>query len=229
MSTREPSPEELALEAVAGILASGVSAELARPLRQLRENLALMVETLDRYVAEARGPTPYPWTSLQLLRQELADSYLLSRSIARLAGDLADAVNVGSVPELVDPNKQVEAAMHLARHRINSRTEVFIDLGMVPPVRAVASELMLAVAQLVIVAASSAGALPGAALSLRTRHEREAGEVCITVADNGGGDPAGAERAEVVAGAVARGLGGSFAGTSEPGKGSFLELRIPVR
>ena len=224
--------EDLELQAVAGVLSSGVARELALPLRELRENLALMVETLDRYTAEARGPTPYPWKSLQTLRQELADSYLLSRTIARLASDLADGVSARDAPiGPVEVNRQVEAALALSRHRITSATEVFVDLGSVPSIDAVHGEIMLGVAKMLMACAESAAAVDGSAISIKTRRDSDGvGDmVVVYIADNGRGHPGAAVAVHALVGPLAARFGGTFEGTSEEGAGSVYELRIPAR
>ncbi|GAB4513656.1 MAG: hypothetical protein Tsb0020_31970 [Haliangiales bacterium] len=229
--------EDSSLQSVANILASGVTGELARPLRELRENLAVMVESIDRYVAEAPGPTPYPWRSLQSLRQELADAYLLSREIARLASDFHEGVaGVGDEPALVDINKEVEAALNLARHRLAGHTEVFIDLSSLPPVPAIAGQLVLAVAKLILCCAESAAAREHSAVSIKTFRESGRGarpddptgeRVVIAVSDNGAGLPRAAKSAHAMVTPVMERLGGSFTGVSEPGQGSIFECRIP--
>ena len=219
------------LQLVANVLAGGVAGELSRPLRELRQSLAVVVERLDRYVAEAPGPAPYPWKSLQSLRQELADVYLLSRELARLASDLHESMT-GAAGEMqpVDVNKQVEAALNLARHRLGEHTEVFVDLGSLPPVRAVASELVLAIATLILCCAESSSAREGSAVSVKTYRElaEEGGSVVISVADNGSGITGMAASAQHTVGPTMARLGGSFEGVSEPEKGSVFELRIPV-
>lgn len=218
------------LQAVAGALASSVAGQLARPMRELRENLAVMVESLDRYIGEAEGPNPYPWKDLQTLRQEIADAYLLSRSTARLASELFEALNVqAALIEAIDVNRQVEAALELVRHRIGESTELFVDLGSIPPVRAVAGELTLTVAKMLLSCADSARVLEGSAISVKTRHERDDGEVVIYVADNGCGIPSAAESATLAIEPVMKRLGGRFHGVSEPGQGSVYECLLPVR
>jgi signal transduction histidine kinase len=219
---------------VTGLLATGVAHELAQPLRELREGLAVMIETIDRHVAGARGPSPLPWKILQALRQELADAYLQARTVARLASDLAEGVGeLGGAPAWIDVNQQVEAALNLARHRVAPRTEIFVDLGSVPEVFAVGGELMLGIARLVLVCATSSSTVDGSALSVRTRHERYGAgtpdQVVVYVADNGAGAPAEAAAAHALLVPLARSLAGSFVGASEPGQGSVFELRIPAK
>jgi len=56
----------------AGVLSSGVAAELVKPLRELREGLAELVERLDQFANESKGPHPYPYDDTKLMREELA-------------------------------------------------------------------------------------------------------------------------------------------------------------
>lgn len=225
-----PGPED-PLRAVAGALASGVAGQLSQPLRELRENLAAMVETLDRYVAEAPGPTPYPWKALHVLRQELAHAYLLSREVARMAGDLHEGVSGSDgVAQVTDVNRCVESALNLARHRLSKHTEVFVDLGSVPPVHAVSGELVLAIAKLVLCCADSAARREGSALSIRTARgsSGETATVVISIADNGSGSPAAARAAEQVVAPVVRRLRGTFEGTAQPAQGTAFECHLPA-
>lgn len=228
----EPTPgHEDPLRAVASALASGVTGQLSQPLRALRENLAVMVETLDRYVADAPGPTPYPWKALHALRQELAQAYLLSREIARLAGDLHEGVSAATAAaQTTDVNRCVESALNLARHRVSSHTEVFVDLGSLPPVHVVPGELVLAIAKLVLCCADSAALREGSALSIKTSCSRAgaAETVVISIADNGAGPAAAARAAEQVVAPVIRRLGGTFEGISKPGQGSAFECHLPA-
>lgn len=217
----------------AGAVASSAAPELARPLRELRELLAVVVEELDRHVSESEGPMPLPWEDTRLMRQKLTRAYLLSREIARLAAHLDGAVGRSEAVEAVDVNKLVEAAVALARHQIAAETETFVDLGSMPSIQAAPGELVLVLARLVMVAADSARPVEGAALSVRTRCEpaREgSGEVAVvTIADNGAGVAADLSGPFGLAEVVAQSLGGTFEGASEAGTGSMFELRIPVR
>lgn len=219
------------LQAVAGVLASNVTKDLSRPLRQLRESLALMVETIERHIAEAGGPEPFPWKSLQELRQELADAYLLSRETARVASELTEAVSMATgATEAVDVNRLIEAVLELVRHRLRSDTEVFLDLGSIPPVRAIAGELMLVIAKMLLCCADSAADLEGSAVSVQTCLEHEDGRdmVLISISDNGSGLPSAADSARLALEPVLTRLSGSFEVVSVPGKGSVYECRLSV-
>jgi len=212
----------------AGDVAVDVAAELAAPLASLRDRLALLVDRIDRHVAVQTGPEPYPWKQLQALRQDLAAGYLQLTQMAQLAVDLAhtlDALGAAAV-EIDDVEHHVEAAVHLARHRLGAGTELLVDVGHVPPVWAPVGELTLAVARMIAACAASAALIDRASLSVRCREE-EGGWVVISTVDNGGGAPALASALTATLGPFAVAIGGTFDGASEPGKGSWFELRIP--
>ncbi len=210
MSSDDP---DLAFLSAAGALASGVTSELHGPLRQIRESLAVLVETLDRHFAEATGPVPYPWSATKALRERLAETYLLCRSVTRTTSDLARAVATARSPvEAVDVNKLIEEAVGLARHRFGEDRELDIDAGDVPPVRAPIGELVLLLATLLGEAASAAGG----PLAVRTRREED--KVVIQVS---------AARASASLAAVAQRIlppiGGELADA-----GDAVEIRLPV-
>ena len=214
---------------VGAVIAAEVAAEMAPPLGELRDRLGLIVERLDRHVALSTGPTPFPWNEVQAIRQTLAQAYLTCAGVARLAGELSLALAaVGAPMGVVDVDHEIEGAVHLASRRLAASTELLVDTGSVPPARGAPGELMLAVAQLVLVCADSAARVEGSALSVRTRHDAAAGQVVVMVADNGGGAPDAAGPALAHVAAVARRAGGSCVGTSQEGMGSAFELRLPV-
>ncbi|MCE9576641.1 MAG: hypothetical protein K8W52_26070 [Deltaproteobacteria bacterium] len=212
---------------VGGAIAADVARDLAPPLAELRDRLALIVDTLDRHVAQSTGPTPYPWNDIQHLRQSMVQAYLTCAGMARVTTELARALaSIGAPVGIVDVNHEVEGAVHLASHRIAADTEPMIDAGSVPAARGAPGELMLAVAQLVLVGAASAARVKGSSLSIRTYVDADA--VVITIADNGGGAPDAAAVALLHVAAVAARAGGSCEGTSPEGQGSWFELRLPA-
>ncbi|HTE54263.1 MAG TPA: hypothetical protein VK698_25585 [Kofleriaceae bacterium] len=205
MSASDRSEGDRAFLAAAGVLARGVAAQLGGPLREIRDSLAVMVETLDRHFIEASGPQPYPWSETKALRERIAEAYLLSRSVTRLTNDLARALSVQrSAPESADVNQLVEEAIALARHRIGEDSELSIDLGELPSVRLVPGELVLLLAWLLVLAADAARA-HGTGVAIATRREREAtggrDRVIVQIATTGGGGAgtAGGEPGEVEA------------------------------
>ncbi len=217
--------------AAAGSLAGGVSSELRVPLREMRESLAVIVEILDHHLNTNEGPAPYPWSETKALRERVAQAYLTDRKVARLNSELGDAINsYGQDVELIEVNDLVEVASNLTRHRMSASTELFIDLGKVPPTRLVPGEVVLLLTRLLTIAADSAHDMQGAAISVKTRCEAvgEGQEIAIYVADSGSGAPDEVEFAAALGRHVAQRLGGSFVGESQPGAGSVFELRIPV-
>ena len=216
----------------AGAIASGVAPELVRPLRVLRDELAAVIDALDRHITESKGPDPYPWDATRALREQLAEAYFHSREVTRLASYLADAIGPApSMPELAEVRDGVEAALALTRAQIAAETEIFVDYGEVGPVRLGGGRLALALARLILACAESASGVAGAAIAIRTRVERELGELdyaVISVADSGRGATAEAQAAEHWVAQLAAEAGGTLAATAAPGQGSAFELRIPI-
>lgn len=232
----KPSPEdrqerESTAREAAGYLVVGLADELARPLGEIRELLATVVGELDEHVADARGPDPLSYDQSREIRESIAEAYLKAANVARLAQDLADAVRGPGAVESADFNALIEAALGLVRHRFSASTELFIDLGSLPPVSTPAGELVMALARLLVFCAESSAASGEAAVSIRTRASGEGGrpEVLALIAENGrGGSEDEIERATAMLQRIADRLGGQLYRTSEPGSGSTFELRLPV-
>jgi len=188
----------------------------------------MLADRIDRHVAYQTGPEPYPWKQLQALRQDLAGAYLETTSMSRLASDLgATIATLGAGPlALDDVERLVEAGVQLARHRIGAQTELLVDVSSVPPVRAPAGVLTLAVAKMVAVCARSSETADKAALSVRCRLDEDS--VVISADDNGAGAPEAAAELVAILVPFAQRHGGSFVGTSQAGQGSAFELRLPV-
>ena len=232
MSASDRPDADGALLAAAGALASGVAAQLNAPLREIRDSLAVMVETLDQHIAQASGPQPYPWVETKALRERIAEAYLLSRAVTRLTSDLARAVSLHRhAPETADVNQLVEQAVALARHRIGEDSELSIDLGDVPPVRIVPGELVLLVARLLIAAADAARG-PSGGIAIAIRRERDAGgagreQVLIQIASVAGVSTASsAETAELEA--LARRVLEPAGGALAVGGDAHFEIRLVV-
>jgi hypothetical protein len=207
---------------IAGEVATDVARQLTEPVRALRDRLGLVVDHLERHVATSTGPTPYPWRSLQTLRQDLAAAYLEATALARRLDEL-DRVLDDAPPGWFDLASAVELGLHLAGHHLAAGLELLIDLGNTPPARGTSGTVALLVAQLVAVSARSARDLPGSTVSVRVTAEVACG--LVTIADNGAGSARAAGLGELARSVVAP-WGGTVDATSVPGAGCAFELRL---
>ena len=232
----EPADEPSALHAhqIAGEVAVDVARQLTEPVRALRDRLGLVVDHLERHVATSTGPTPYPWRSLQTLRQDLAAAYLEATTLARRLDEL-DRALVDDPPAWFDLAAAVELGLHIAGHHLTAGAaevagaaraagiELLIDLGYTPPARGTPGTVALLVAQLVALSASSARDLPGSTVSVRVAPE--GAWALVTIADNGAGSPRAVRLGELARGVMAP-WGGVIDAASVPGAGCTFELRL---
>ena len=211
---RKPNEAANHVAAAAGELSRDVLGQLSRPLRELRQLLAVMVERVDKHISESRGPTPLTWNEVEHFRQQLADAYLLGRSVSRMANEVAEATGSGSsVPEAVDVNKIVESALALTRHRCSADTNVLVDLGSTVFVRAVPGRLMLAIATILTAAANAVFGRDGGRISIETRRKPDsqgAESVVIRIAQQGAGQDASTSVDHGVPRAISSEIGGHF-------------------
>jgi signal transduction histidine kinase len=207
---------------VAGEVATDVARQLTEPVRALRDRLGLVVDHLERHVATSTGPTPYPWRSLQTLRQDLAAAYLEATTLARRLDELDRALD-DDPPGWFDLAAAVELGLHLAGHHLTAGIELLIDLGNTPPARGTPGTVALLVAQLVALSARSARDLPGSTVSVRVTPD--GGWALVTIADNGAGSARAASLGELARNVMAP-WGGTVDATSVPGAGCAFELRL---
>lgn len=207
---------------VAGEVAVEVARQVTEPIRGLRDRLGLVVDHLERHVATSTGPTPYPWRSLQSLRQDLAAAYLEATQLARRIEELDRALH-DDPPHWFDLAAAVDLGLRLAGHHLGPGVEHLFDLGNVAPARGTPGTLALLVARLVAVCARSARAVAGSSLSVRVWNEADWG--VVSIADNGGGDANALELGEVARGILA-GWGATIDAVSDAGRGCAFELRL---
>lgn len=170
---------------LAGEVAISVAVAATRPLRDACERLALLVDSLERFVTTSSGPAPYPYKSLQVLRNELTDAYLQASAAARTLVDLEAALAADREAGTLDVRREVELGLSLAQHHVSIATELLVDVSDVPPARGCRGVLALAVAQLVAWCAASAQQQLGSTLTVRVT--TSANRILVTVADNGAG------------------------------------------
>jgi signal transduction histidine kinase len=209
---------------VAGEVAVDLARQLGEPVRALRDRLGLVVDHLERHVATSTGPTPYPWRSLQALRQDLAAAYLEATTLARRLDELDRALDEDP-PTWFDLGAAVELGLHLSGHHLAAGIELLIDLGNTPPARGTPGTVALLVAQLVVVSAKSARDLPGSTVSVRVTPDGD--WALVTIADNGAGSARAVSLGELVRGIMAP-WGGTIDAASVPGAGCTFELRLAI-
>ncbi|MEO6777676.1 MAG: hypothetical protein ABI467_32420 [Kofleriaceae bacterium] len=205
-----------------GEVAIEVARQLADPLRAMREQLGLVVDHLERFVATSTGPTPYPWRSLQTLRHDLAEAYLELTQLTRRVDELDQAL-APREPHLFEVSPAVDLGLRLAGQELGAGIELLFDLGNVPPARGVEGQLALLVAQLVAISVASAHGVDGSSLSVRVSSEDTF--VTVTIADNGSGSERAAELGELARAIVAP-WGGFADAASAPGRGCSFEIRL---
>jgi signal transduction histidine kinase len=224
-STVEPAASHT--QGVAGEVAVDLARQLGEPVRALRDRLGLVVDHLERHVATSTGPTPYPWRSLQALRQDLAAAYLEATTLARRLDELDRALDEDP-PTWFDLGAAVELGLHLAGPHLAAGIELLIDLGNTPPARGAPGTVALLVAQLVAVSAKSARDLPGSTVSVRVVPDGPDGEwALVTIADNGAGSARAVGLGELVRGVMAP-WGGTIDAASVRGAGCTFELRLAI-
>ncbi len=198
-----------------------VAHQLADPLRGLRDRLGLVVDHLERYVANSTGPTPYPWRSLQTLRHDLAETYLELTKVTRRIDELDRALTPGEVV-MFEVSPAVDLGLQLAQHHLGAGIELLFDLGEVSA-RGIPGTFSLLVAQLVAVSATSARAATGSSLSVRVTAEE--GGALVLITDNGDGSERAGELGELARTIIVP-WGGSAEAASDLGRGCSFELRL---
>ena len=207
----------------AGGVAIEIARQLAEPVRALRDRLGLVVDHLERHVATATGPAPYPWRSLQALRQDLAGSYLEVTTLARRLDELDRALD-DEPASWFELGPAVDLGLRLAGHHLGDGLEILIDLGHTPAARGTPGLLALVVAQVVGGCGAAARALPGSTLSVRTFLDEGAMAV-VLITDNGAGNDAAIATGEL-AREIIEPWGAMIDITSQAGQGCAFELRL---
>ncbi len=232
MSSQDPQDSYAhARREAAGLLAVGITQQLATPLGNIHQLLGNAVNVLDHHVANAKGPNPLGYDESKDIRETIAEAFLLSATATRIANDLTQALHCPrQAIESVDINPLINNALALVRHRFATATELFIDLATTPPVSLNPSSFVLGLARILLACADSTSQAGETAVSIRSRIEqRKRPMLLITIADNGRGMK-NAKLSIVIKLAhwVAREVSGTVVAVSEPGSGATFEIRIPI-
>jgi len=171
---------------LAGDVAISVALAVTQPLREVCDRLALLVDGLERFVTSSTGPTPYPYKSLQTLRNDVTDAYLHASVAARRLIDLESVLAADRSLGTLDVRREVELGVALAQHQVDRGTELLVDVLDVPLARGNRGVLALAVAQLLALCAASAQRHPGSTITVRVSLVATQ-RAMVMVADNGAG------------------------------------------
>lgn len=209
---------------ITGTVAADVAQQLADPVRTLRDKLGLIVDHLERHVATSTGPAPYPWRSLQVLRQDLGGAYLEANALARKLDELERAFAEHAFT-FFDLAAAVDHGLRLANHHVAAGIELMIDLGATPRVQGAPGTFAMIVAQLVATCADSARALDSSTLSVRSTLDGDPGFALVTIIDNGKGNDRVAALRESIAELIEP-WGAVIDAASEPHHGCAFELRL---
>jgi hypothetical protein len=207
--------------------------QIAEPVRTLRDQLGLVVDRLERHVATATGPAPYPWRSVQSLRQELGGAYLEATALARRIEEL-DRALAERATSWFDVAAAVDLGVRLAGHHVaaaptegpGTDVELLIDLGATPPGRGAPGIVALVVASWVAACARSARELPASTLTVRVCSDGP--WALVIVADNGAGRAEAEALGRLAREAVAD-WGAAVDAAWAEGQGCAFELRLATR
>jgi signal transduction histidine kinase len=205
-------------------VAAQITRKLADPLRALRDRLGVIVDQIERHVATSTGPAPYPWRSLQVLRQDLASTYVEVTQLARRIDELDRAL--GDAPaDWFELASAVDHGLSLASDHFTPGTELLFDLGQ-GGARGAPGTFALVIAQLVAHCARSASEV--AASTLTVRVVQDGAWQVVLIADNGGGSENAEPLGELVRNIVLP-WGATLDAASAAGQGSSFELRLVAK
>ncbi len=238
LSDRRRAEEDQRLAAV-GTLASGVAHEINNPLTYVTSNLAFLEETL----AKVRGLHP----DVAEAEEAAAEASVGARRVRDIVRDLRFVARPPDGRRIeVDPVQEIRSAVTLAQAEINRHSSLELRLDPCPPVLAGQGQIGQVMLHLLVNAAQSVPAGSTGAHSVRVSSGKDGrGWACIEVTDTGGGIPAaartrifepffstrpvggGAGLGLSVCHGIVTGLGGTIDVTSEEGRGTSVQVRLP--
>jgi two-component system NtrC family sensor kinase len=240
-----------------GQLAAGMAHEINNPIGFIRSNLSAaksyvqQIAGLSKAAAAGDGDAMRRYWDDERLGDLLDDfAALVAESVsgadrvARIVADLKEFANIDRIGQQeIDVNEQVRAVCQIAAAQVNRTATVELALGAVPRVACDAGRINQVLLNLLLNAAQAV--TPPGQIRLATAYS--AGEVRISVADNGGGiapevlprifDPffttrdvgAGTGLGLTVARDVVQAHGGRIEVESQVGQGATFTVVLPVQ
>lgn len=229
--------------AALGGIAAGVAHEISNPLSAIYGNLELVRDALRRLAHDRVELAP----ELAELREMLTDAHDGAERIRRIVDEFGLISRSDPSPVRADPQEVVEAVVSSLGPAVRARARLEVRLSAVPEVAGSVSRLSQALASLV---QNALEALPQGRDAEENRVaievRRDAGDVVITVRDNGRGIPAehlarvfdpfytthpvgqGMGLGLTLAHAIVTSLRGSLVLESVPDRGTVAIMRLPV-
>jgi two-component system, NtrC family, sensor kinase len=209
----------------AGRLAAGIADELASPTREVGDTLRRLRAELEEIELELEA-TAIPAT--------LEDAFGGLGQIARIIRAAKEfGKDDGGEPSSVDLNAALLATLEVARHEYRAVADVEAELGELPRVVCVGSEINLVFLNLIMNAAhviGDAAAGTGRRGTIRIRTWTDGGDALISVANSGTGTPLRMRNGQGLA--IARALivkhGGTLTFETGADLGALLTVRLPI-
>jgi PAS domain S-box-containing protein len=215
-----------------GQLAAGVAHEINNPLGFLKSNHAMLAKFLrtirqaweevrasptpDPAAVEKRRDLPYLFSQLDLIFSESDDGFA---RIMHIVGNLKSFSRIDPNADFAayDVNAGIESTLIVARNEIKYVAEVKLELGELPLVRAMGSEINQVILNILVNAAQAIeGQARGERGLIEIRTVAEEDRVVIAIHDDGPGIPDSLKLR----------VFDPFFTTKEPGKGTGLGLSI---
>ncbi len=227
-----------------GVMAAGLSHEIANPLSYIKAGASALVRSVDEIARLATAGSPELGPALDEARELATEMAEGSRRLERIAGDLrVIAAPDAPAEESVDPVEAVQSAFLMARARFPSMPLLELVSEPGPPVESVGRLLTQGLLPVVENAVQVSG--PGGTVKVAIRQLNVGVE--ISIQDSGPGIPPevlprifdpffttrppgqGMGLGLSVAYGIIHGLGGDISVESQPGQGATFRVRLPRR
>ncbi len=185
--------------AAVGTLAAGMAHEINNPIGFIRSNLSMALKYVQKFPpigeliktqGSAQLTAAWQDADLDFVLQDfvpmLQESISGADRVARIVADLKGFSNIDEAEEkVVNLNDNIRAACNVAASQINSRAELKLTLGELPPLRCKPGHLNQVFLNLLL---NAANAIPVRG-EIHIHSSVEDKHICIRISDTGSGIP----------------------------------------